>query len=185
MYCYIYELQLISCVMEVIWKLKFIQLTVTTHRVLWKGKVCLCNCASISKTALALLGSQGQKYPQTSPSDWWGRRWWLWLSGISHIVTYLPTSSTLEAQNWNKEAQNWNKYRNELWFDTQLTALRNEENTMAEQHWGNSFSRTQYCRSVTNQWTPTSRAVPRPALNLLSLPVLWVCVRVIIKVLPS
>lgn len=91
--------------MRVSWKLKFIQVTVTTHIVHWKGKVCLCNCVSISKTALALLGGQGQEYPQASPSGQWGRRWGL--SGISHIAKF--PSSLPALCNWNKEAQDWEK----------------------------------------------------------------------------
>lgn len=97
--------------MGVSWKLKFIQLTVTTHIVHWKGKVCLCNCVSISKTAQALLGGQGQEHPQASPSGQWGRRWRL--SGISHIA---KNPSSLPAFfNWNEEAQVWEKSCVFLW----------------------------------------------------------------------
>lgn len=154
---YIYELQLISCVMRVSWILKFIQLTVTTHIVHWKGKVCLCNCVSISKTALALLGSQGQEYPQTSPSGWWGRRWWLW--GISHIAN---VTSPLPAHcNSNKEAQDGENCGDwAVFLSSVVAALGDGGNTLAEQRGGNRPSSTRYRKSVTTQSTSTSRAVP-------------------------
>lgn len=145
--------------MGVSWKLKFIQLTVTTHIVHWKGKVCLCNCVSISKTALALLGGQGQKYPQASPSGQWGRRWGL--SGISHIAKFPSPRPAL--CNWNKGGTG---LREELGLGCVFMGIgdcvgEKQRKCLGRAAWGGNFpSTTQSCGSVTNQWPPVSRAVP-------------------------
>lgn len=120
--------------MGVSWKLKFIQLTVTTHIVHWKGKVCLCNRVSISKTALALLGGQGQEYPQASPSGQWGRRWGL--SRISHIAKFPAPLPAL--CNWDVEAQDWEKSWGWAVFLWALETVlgRNRENASAERYGG-------------------------------------------------
>lgn len=147
--------------MGVSWKLKFIQLTVTTHIVHWKGKVCLCNCVSISKTALALLGGQGQEYPQASPPGQWGRRWGL--SGISHIAEFPSSFPAL--CNWNKEAQDWG-WAVFLWaLETVLE--RHRENASVEQHGGKFPLQESGLWLCDQPVTPCIQSSAWPVLNLL------------------
>lgn len=147
--------------MGVSWKLKFIQLTVTTHIVHWKGKVCLCNCVSISKTAQALLGGQGQEHPQASPSGQWGRRWRL--SGISHIA---KNPSSLPAFfNWNEEAQVWEKSC--VFYGCWGLCWGKTENALAEQHGGKFPFQDSGLWLCDQPVTPCIQSSAWPVLNLL------------------